>query len=75
MCDRVDKEPNFFEEAIKKKEWADGMVEEYQSIMKNDVWEILPISNDNSVAFSKWIFKTKHSAYGSREKYKAIFVA
>ena len=28
MCDRVDKEPTCFEEAIKKKEWADVMVEE-----------------------------------------------
>ena len=37
MCDLVDKEPTCFEEAIKKKEWVDAMVEEYQSIIKNDV--------------------------------------
>ena len=29
MCDLVDKEPTCFEEAIKQKEWADAMVEEY----------------------------------------------
>ena len=42
MCDLVDKEPTCFEEAIKQKEWVDAMVEEYQSIIKNDVWELLP---------------------------------
>ena len=42
MCDLLEKEPTFFEEAIQKKEWADAMTEEYQSIIKNDVWEIVP---------------------------------
>ena len=37
MCDLIDKEPTCFEEAIKHKEWVDAMVEEYQSIIKNDV--------------------------------------
>ena len=37
MCDLVDKEPTCFEEAIKPKEWADAIFEEYQSIIKNDV--------------------------------------
>jgi hypothetical protein len=35
-------EPFTFEEAVKKKEWKKAMMEEYQSIMKNDVWEIMP---------------------------------
>ena len=75
MSDLVDKEPSCFEEAIKKKEWADPMVEEYQYIMKNDVWEIVPRPKDNSVVSSKWIFKTKHSTDGSIEKYKSGFVS
>ena len=75
MCDLVDKEPTCFEEATKQKEWVDAMVEEYQSIIKNDVWEIVPKSKDKSVVSLKWIFKTKHSADGSIEKHKTIFVA
>ena len=51
------------------------MVEEYQSILKNDVWEIIPRPKDKSVVSSKWIFKTKHSTYGSIEKYKERFIA
>jgi hypothetical protein len=42
MCDLIEKEPTCFEEAIQKKEWADAMTEKYQSIIKNDVWEIVP---------------------------------
>ena len=42
MCDLVDKEPTCFEETTKYKEWVDAMVEEYQSIINNDVWEIVP---------------------------------
>ena len=51
------------------------MVEEYQSIIKNDVWKIVPRPKYKLVLSSKWIFKTKHSADGSVEKYTAIFVA
>ena len=29
----------------------------------------------DSIVTSKWIYKIKHAAYGSMEKYKAIFVA
>ena len=59
MCDLIDKEPTCFEEAIKQKEWVDAMVDEYQSIIKNDVWEVVPRSKDKSVVSLKWIFKTK----------------
>ena len=59
---------------MKKKEWMDAMIEEYQSILNNDVWEIVPRPKDKSVVSSKWIFKTKHSADGSIEKFKARFV-
>ena len=51
------------------------MVEENQSIIKNDAWEIVPRPKNKSVVSSKWIFKTKHSTYGSIEKYKAGIVA
>ena len=37
MCDLEDQEPSSYEEAAQKKEWVEAMMEEYQSIMKNDV--------------------------------------
>jgi hypothetical protein len=51
------------------------MTEEYQSIIKNDVWEIVPRSKRKDAVSSKWLYKIKHVADGSIEKYKARFVA
>ena len=51
------------------------MIEDYQSIMKNDVWDVVPRPKGKSVVTSKWIYKIKHVIDGSIEKYKAIFVA
>eukprot|EP00253_Pinus_taeda_P013649 PITA_13649 len=51
------------------------MVEEYNSIMTNDVWEVVPTPEDRLVVVSRWIYKIKYAADGSVEKYKARFVA
>jgi hypothetical protein len=50
------------------------MVEEYSSIMKNDVWDIVLRPKGKSVVNSKWIYKIKNAADGGVEKYKARFV-
>jgi len=50
------------------------MVEEYISIMVNDVWEVMPRPQDRSMEGSRWIYKIKYAAEGSVEKYKARFV-
>jgi hypothetical protein len=60
---------------FREKEWADAMTEEYQSIMKNKVWEIVPRSKNKDGVSYIWLFKIKHAANGSIEKYKARFVA
>ena len=70
MCDLVDKEPTRYEEVAEKKEWVETMIEEYWSIMKNDVWDIVPKLENKSVVSSKWIYKIKHDADGSIEKSK-----
>jgi hypothetical protein len=59
----------------KKQVSQDAMTEEYQSIMKNDVWDIVLRPKGKSMVTSKWIYKIKHASDGSVEKYKVIFVA
>ena len=44
------------------------MIEEYQLIMKNDVWEIVPRPERKFVVTSKWIYKIKHTADGNIKK-------
>ena len=70
-----DSEPSNFEEASQHSVWIDAMMDEYHSIMKNDVWEIVSRPEGKSVVTSCWLYKLKHAADGSVEKFKAIFVA
>lgn len=51
------------------------MLEEHQSIMKNDFWDVVLRPKGNSMLTSKWIYKAKHATYGSIEKYKARIMA
>lgn len=48
-------------------------MEEYESVTKNNVWEVVPIPTDKLVVGSRWIFKVKKTTDGSIEKYKARF--
>jgi hypothetical protein len=42
MSNISESEPSTFEEAADEQVWRDAMVEEYSSIMRNDVWDIVP---------------------------------
>ena len=75
MTHIIDVEPSIYEEAARLQVWKDAMMEEYQSIMKNDVWEVVPRPEGKFLVTSKWIYKIKHSTDGGIEKYKARFVA
>jgi hypothetical protein len=75
MSDIVELEPTCFEEANARQEWKDSMMEEDASIIKNDVWEIVPRPKNKSMVSSKWIYKIKHATNGNIDNYKARFVA
>jgi hypothetical protein len=43
LSDIIDTEPTCYEKAIENKEWKDVMIEEYESILKNYVWDVVPV--------------------------------
>jgi hypothetical protein len=49
----IDSKPSTFDEDAMHKVWKDAMVEEYESMLKNDVWEVVPIPQGKSVVTSK----------------------
>eukprot|EP00253_Pinus_taeda_P012297 PITA_12297 len=51
------------------------MVEEHNSTMGNNVWEVVSRPQDRSVVGSRWIYKIKYATNNNVEKYKARFVA
>ena len=67
--------PSSFQEAVHEPTWVAAMVEEYDSIVRNSAWEIVPRPVDKSLVGSRWIYKVNQVADGSVEKYKSIFVA
>jgi hypothetical protein len=75
ICKIIDSKPSTFEEAAKQQIWKDATMEEYQSIMNNDVWEVVLRPEGKSLVTSNWIYKIKHVADGSINKYKSRFVA
>jgi hypothetical protein len=75
MSHNINFEPSCYEEASSQPIWRDAMMEEYQSTMKNDVWDIVLRPEGMYVVTSKWIYKIKHTTDGRIEKHKAIFVA
>jgi hypothetical protein len=44
------------------------MMEEYQSIMNTDVWDIISRPEGKSIMTSKWIYKIKYTADESIER-------
>jgi hypothetical protein len=50
-------EPYSFQKALQDPTWVDAMVEEYDSIVKNSAWEIIPRPVNKSMVGSRWIYK------------------
>eukprot|EP00253_Pinus_taeda_P019134 PITA_19134 len=67
--------PSSFEEVVQQPIWVDAMVEEYDSMMRNSVWDVARRPGDKSMVTSQWLYKVKQVVDGSIEKYKVRFVA
>ena len=68
-------EPSSFEEAVQQQTWVDTMVEEYDSIVRNNACDVVPRPIGKSVVGSRWIYNVKQAEDGSVEKYKDRFLA
>eukprot|EP00253_Pinus_taeda_P022095 PITA_22095 len=55
-------EPSNFYEASKSSEWKEAMKEEYESIIKNNTWDLVKIPHDKQPIGCKWLFKLKFKA-------------
>ena len=48
----VETKPSSFEEVVQQPIWVDAMVEEYDSIVQNSVWDVVPRPKNKSVVSS-----------------------
>jgi len=52
-------EPMNYEKAKDKEEWVNAMNEEYNSIMKNQTWELTDLPENKIPIGCKWLFKSR----------------
>ncbi|KAK0605807.1 hypothetical protein LWI29_030936 [Acer saccharum] len=68
-------EPNSLLQARKFPEWRQAMSVEYDALVKNSTWELVPAHSSQNVVGCKWIFRIKRHPDGSVARYKARLVA
>lgn len=68
-------EPTCFTSANKSPIWRKAMVEELNALIRNGTWSLHPVTPSMNIVGYKWVFRIKHRADGSIERYKAHLVA
>jgi len=53
----------------------EAMKVEYEALMKNKTWNLVPYPNEKNVIGNKWIYKVKFNSIRDIKKYKARLVA
>jgi hypothetical protein len=61
-------EPNSFEKASRQGEWVKAMNEELSALNKNQIWEIMVLTNRKKPVGCRWVYKTKFNSDGSIER-------
>lgn len=54
--------------------WKRAMDVEYQALILNESWDLVPTTSDMKILETKWIYRVQHKEDGSIEKYKARLV-
>ena len=68
-------EPHDLDEALHDKHWKAAMDFEYEALMKNKTWHLVPPQKGRNVIGCKWVYKIKRKSDGSLNRYKARLVA
>jgi hypothetical protein len=68
-------EPFILQEALSILHWQMAMNDEYNALMRNKMWHLATLQPGHNVIDCKWVFKVKHKADGSIDRYKARLVS
>eukprot|EP00249_Psilotum_nudum_P004748 c18249_g1_i1 orf=2-607(-) len=69
------REPSSLQEALAHLSWKAMMQSEYDSIIKNNTWELVEKPTNRKIIGTKWIWKVKYRSDGTLDKFKARLVA
>ncbi|KAL8139110.1 hypothetical protein V2J09_005111, partial [Rumex salicifolius] len=68
-------EPKLFHQAAKDPNWQHAMQVEFDALMKNGTWDLVPRPSEANVVGCKWIYRVKQKLDGCIDRYKARLVA
>ncbi|KAG7559542.1 GAG-pre-integrase domain [Arabidopsis thaliana x Arabidopsis arenosa] len=68
-------EPTTINQALKDKDWSKACSTEFDALMGNHTWDLVPPTAAQNIVGCKWVFTTKFFSDGSLERYKARLVA
>ena len=74
LVELEEREPNSVQEALSNPHWLTAMNAEFEALIKNKTWSLVPITENRKIIGCKWMFKVKRNPDGSLLKYKARLV-
>jgi hypothetical protein len=67
-------EPTCYSQAAKHPAWRDAMNNEFDALLQNGTWTLIPPTSTMNIVGCKWVFRLKRKADGSIDRYKARLV-
>jgi hypothetical protein len=74
-CFTSSEEPHNVDEALANKNWKHAMDLEYNALLHNKTWHLVPPQKGRNIIGCKWVWKIKRKADGSLDKHNARLVA
>jgi histone deacetylase 1/2 len=68
-------EPPTVTAALNDKNWSVAMHSEYQALLHNKTWHLVPKPKGKNIIGCKWVYKVKQKSDGTIDRYKARLVA
>jgi histone deacetylase 1/2 len=66
--------PTSYRQALRDPNWHTAMLDEFNALLLNETWSLVPCPAGANVVTGKWIFRHKMNADGSLSRYKARWV-
>ncbi|WVZ49277.1 hypothetical protein U9M48_000649 [Paspalum notatum var. saurae] len=73
-ADTISAVPSSYRRALDDPLWRRAMEDEFQALISNNTWTLVPRPPRANIVSGKWIFKHKFHADGSLDRYKARWV-
>ena len=71
----ISPEPSSVAATLLDSNWKQAMVDEFNALMRNNTWTLVPFCDRMNIVDNKWVFRLKYNHDGSVQCYKAKLVA